>query len=635
MGVIKLEPRCPQRIDGMAIDPEPNWKFDALLSELNSLETKLSSSTNVPAPFAKSRPRYFSNGKSSGKSCKPFIMRVFEDEIDDTDSEGEEDRSLVAATRFNCDAIYLSNDSDDESTFKDQSYLMDEVRIVEGALCELTHEHHLEEKEEIRNKISALETDLRSGSEKSTSALTQVEKYREARNEMDRKLDTQYQRKIAEALDNHLTAVQRDHELRSQIEERKIRSDAAYEEAKRREKALQEEKIRQEKSKAESEARLRAEEAKRAALEAERRAALEAERRAVKETAERQAIETSTRVAARAAQEEDAGRQMNANSAKKSQSASNVLWAAESALNLEQARIQKLKEVDEGNQALRLNYNKDLSSYEKLIGRLIRQISGSTEVVREKSREIIKIFNDPHCPQSVMVAAFAKLVVSRCTSPNTDAFACGHVIVLVTSQVPHAMDLLLAEFHRACIYSVPKHITYSESAFECEEAYYQALGYRVIDRKLESTKDYLTRLASYMELYGALIQTEVQGVQNTHGLKEGWAWIARFLNTLPANRYTAVALSAFLKMAGFALFRKYKSQFMKVLSNISNNFLQELKACEDPGLNATILEIQSYLEDKRFLKEPVGRALQSSLLSTVSIPEGPDPDYHRSSGRYY
>ena len=38
----------------------------------------------------------------------------------------------------------------------------------------------------------------------------------------------------------------------------------------------------------------------------------------------------------------------------------NVLWAAESALNLEQARIQRLKEVDEGNQALRLNYNKVL-----------------------------------------------------------------------------------------------------------------------------------------------------------------------------------------------------------------------------------------------------------------------------------
>lgn len=57
----------------------------------------------------------------------------------------------------------------------------------------------------------------------------------------------------AEALDNHLTAVQRDHERKSQIEERKIRSDAAYEEAKRRERALQEEKLRQEKVKAEAE----------------------------------------------------------------------------------------------------------------------------------------------------------------------------------------------------------------------------------------------------------------------------------------------------------------------------------------------------------------------------------------------
>lgn len=50
-----------------------------------------------------------------------------------------------------------------------------------------------------------------------------------------------------------MTAIQRDHEHKSQIEERKIRNDAASEEAKRKEKALQEEKIRQEKAKAELE----------------------------------------------------------------------------------------------------------------------------------------------------------------------------------------------------------------------------------------------------------------------------------------------------------------------------------------------------------------------------------------------
>lgn len=55
----------------------------------------------------------------------------------------------------------------------------------------------------------------------------------------------------AEALDNHLTDVQRHHEYKSQIEEKKIRDDAAIEESKRKQKALQEEKVRQEKMKSE------------------------------------------------------------------------------------------------------------------------------------------------------------------------------------------------------------------------------------------------------------------------------------------------------------------------------------------------------------------------------------------------
>jgi nucleoporin GLE1 len=88
-------------------------------------------------------------------------------------------------------------------------------------------------------------------------------------------------------------------------------------------------------------------------------------------------------------------------------------------------------------------------------------------------------------------------------------------------------------------------------------------------------------------------------------------------------------------MAGFALFRKYKSQFMKMLSIISNNFLEALKAREEPGLRATIVEIQSYMEDKQFLKEPEGRGLQGSLLSSVMVPE-PDykESYHHQTNRY-
>ncbi|KAK1578931.1 hypothetical protein Q3G72_034255 [Acer saccharum] len=639
----KLELRCPQRVDGIAIDPEPNWSFESVLSELNSLEKKLNASP-TPVPFTKTKSRQIANGKSLESSARRgFVMRVSDYEMeDDIESKDEEvhDRSLVAVRRFNCDELYLSESdaSDDEKAFETESYLMDEVGLVEGALVEITHEHQLGVKDEIRNLISKLDSELMSENDLSNSALARVEKYRDARRDMDRKLDTQYQRKIAEALDNHLTAVQRDHELKSQIEERKIRSDAAYEEVKRKERALVEEKLRQEKAKAETEAKLRAEEAKRAALEAEQKAS--------KEAADREAAEVSKRISAGASKDEAPGRQMvgssgtlnaqskesGADGIEESQSAVSIIRAAESALNLEQIRSQKLKECDEKNQSLTLSTNKDFSSHERHISRLIRQIRGTKDNVRTKASELIKIFNNPLCPQSISIAAFAKKVVSHCESPDNAAFACGHVIVMVTSQVPVAMDLLLGEFHKACIYTVPKHMAFSKSAFGSREAYYKTIGYREEDGKIESHKDYLRRLESYMRLYAALVQTEIPGLQNAHGLKEGWAWLARFLNALPANTYTATALNAFLQMAGYALYRKFKSQFGKMLNIITDNFLNALRAREDQELKPVIAEIQCYIEDRKFLEEPEGRTLQAALLSSTMVP---DANYQESYTRYH
>ncbi|KAM6562365.1 hypothetical protein CsatB_022363 [Cannabis sativa] len=190
-------------------------------------------------PFTKVQSRQLSNGKSVEISSSPFVMRVLDDEVDDIDSAYEEaqDQSSLSS---NCD----DDDSENESALEIQPYLMEETGLVEGGLMELTSEHQFGVKEEIRNKIFAIESDLMSKNDKVASAFLQVDKYGEARRENVRKLDTQYQRKIAEALDNHLTAIQRDHELRSQIEESKIRSDAAYEGAKRKEKALLEEKLR-------------------------------------------------------------------------------------------------------------------------------------------------------------------------------------------------------------------------------------------------------------------------------------------------------------------------------------------------------------------------------------------------------
>ncbi|RVX04444.1 Protein GLE1 [Vitis vinifera] len=381
MGAVKLELRCPQNENGIiAADPEPDWSFEALVSELNSLELKLNSSSIFPIPFTKTESRGLSNVK---KGPTAFVMRVSDDEMEDVEREGgvEEvyDRSLVAGSRFACDELYLS-DSDDESNLHDQFHLMDKAGVAEGIRdvgmaddpisISIFDGNYLEE---VRTQISVLETDLTHERKKSTSAIVRVEKYIEARREMDRKLDIQYQRNIAEALDNHMTAVQRDHEHRSQIEERRIRNEAAFEEA-RKEKALQEEKLRQEKAKAEAKvsiqvrlelaAKKRAEEAKIAALEDERRAA--------KEAAEREGIGASTRAATEVAPKEATGHQRDASlgilnaqlngsktdGTKKAQSAGNILKSAESALKLEQERLQKYKEFDEKTQALGQSSNK-------------------------------------------------------------------------------------------------------------------------------------------------------------------------------------------------------------------------------------------------------------------------------------
>lgn len=602
---------------------DPDWSFDALVSELNALENNLSANSSTPPlhfhQTTSSRVNLFS-GKEIEKGRR-FVFRAPEYE---TDSEDDDDKALVVSDtgkHFTCDEIYLSDsdDSDVDSALEVQPYLMNKVGEVEGALIELTHDHQLRVNDGIRNKISALEIALLNESQNSISSLLRVEKFKETRQELDKKFDTQYQRQIAEALDNQLTAVQQDRELRSQIEERKIRSDAAYEEAKRKV-ALQEEKQQQEKAKAEAEAKLKAEEVKQAALEAEKKAVMEAKTKAAMEAekraaAEKNAVENSKSVTSSVTQE-TASSLLNTDT----KESGYVYRASASASNIEHGRLQKLKELYERNQVVRSSSTQDYTRHESDISRNIKQIRGIRDNVRSKASELVKLLNDRQCPQSFSVEILIKKVVLSCASPASAPFAIANVIVLITSQVPYVMDILLAELHTACLYTVPKHLVYKKSIFQSKEAYLRSIGYREDNGKLESTEDYLKRLESYMKVYGALVQTEIPNIQNPHGLQEGWAWLARLLNSLPANQYTAVSLNAFLQMAGFALFKRYKSQFLKMLNVISDKFLVDLKSHNIPDSAKTTAYMQAYIEDKQFLQVPEGRNLQSNTLSRAYEP---------------
>lgn len=626
--VLTINSRSPKNVDDIALDPQPDWSFDSLLLELNSIDQKLNQNSS---PFRKLESRELPASRGSNRKSRSFVMHFSDDEIEVLDSEDEEETEqevVTAGRRFTCDELYISDseDSEDGLALGIQSHLMEPVGLVEGALSEITHEHQLSVMEEMRTRISALEADLNNENEKFVSTLDRVDKSVETKQVMDRKLDMQYQRKIAEALDNHLTAVQRDHEHRSQMEERRIRDDAAREEARRREKALQEEKVQQEKLKEEAE-RFAEQEAER--VRRENVAREEAEKTAAKEAAVRNALHESVKPASQETTGASPGSQSN--------TARSTVRGAESALKKEEQRLQTLKDLTAMNENLGLGTNKGFRSHGMFIARTIKQISGFKGSVSKTASSLFEALNNPSTPQSVSIAMFAeKFVSSSVNSGEFDnkLYAYARVIVSVTSQVPLAMDILIAELNRVCIFTVPKYISYSESSFESREAHLKAIGYREEDQKTETFRD---RISAYMKLYGALVQTEsFEGYQNLHGLAEGWEWLSRFLNALPANLYTATALQAFLQMAGFALYRRFKSQFAKLLQIVENNFLGSLKAhgdSTDSSLNRVIVNIQNYLDSRQYLKEPEGLELKEELESNNYAPA--TQNNYQSNQNYY
>ncbi|CAN1329677.1 hypothetical protein LINPERPRIM_LOCUS34725 [Linum perenne] len=107
MGPLKLELRCPMKVHQIVAEPQPDWSFDSLLMELNSLDKKISSSSTLRCPYL-DWCRGIPNGKTVERRQAAFAMRVSEEELEVSDDDDEEegnddDRGLVAAKRFNFD----------------------------------------------------------------------------------------------------------------------------------------------------------------------------------------------------------------------------------------------------------------------------------------------------------------------------------------------------------------------------------------------------------------------------------------------------------------------------------------------------------------------------------------------------
>ena len=64
---------CPQTVDGIVVDPQPDWSFNTLLSELTSIEKKLNASSGFPLPFTKIKSRYIGHFASAFLKLPEFF----------------------------------------------------------------------------------------------------------------------------------------------------------------------------------------------------------------------------------------------------------------------------------------------------------------------------------------------------------------------------------------------------------------------------------------------------------------------------------------------------------------------------------------------------------------------------------
>ncbi|GJN09081.1 hypothetical protein PR202_ga27054 [Eleusine coracana subsp. coracana] len=448
----RVELRCPRNLD-----PRPSWTLGDVLAELDALDATRQAA--LPTPL-KQPPDWAVDGTSREKA---FVMRIDNDEDTEDDEESNDEAAdgiVVNGARFSCNVLESSDSEESEDGLGAQVapyHLMEKRNLEKSILLELEHEHHLNVQEEVRNKHAALEVCHQNEIQRTISAFARLQKYAESRKEIDRRLDVHFQRRIAEVLDKHLSIVQRDHEQKSQIVEHRIRDDAAVEEARRKEQAIKEEKLRQEKAKQEAEARQKeaaklAAEARKLAFQAARKEAAEKENTKSKEAFATQSSQSS--------QDSVTGPTMVNKNEVKSELPGIKVFADNAALEAESRRRALLGQVPGS-----INLGKEFSKYDRQIMKSISKLMPTTDSVRARASELIKALDGQDCPRPIACCIFANKIISIVKSRNTKdktfgnlAFACGYVMLLVTNQVPDAMDYILAEFHRVCIYTVPKHL---------------------------------------------------------------------------------------------------------------------------------------------------------------------------------
>ena len=262
---------------------------------------------------------------------------------------------------------------------------------------------------------------------------------------------------------------------------------------------------------------------------------------------------------------------------------------------------------------------------DKFITLNVQQISATLDQVRSKSLAICNFLRQQHDPLATYaLLTLASKIISQCevqiTRLHSFAFPLGEVVVAVGIEIPAFLNILIAKLQAVCPLVVPKYVGFRQGMDE--DAYLKSLGYKIhIDEDTskvvkESTDEFVGRMQGYIMLHAAITQSS--HARNPHGLAFAWKYMARALNSLPANRLTATAIDAFLRIAGYHMASAYKEQFNKLLFVLENSYLAELRECADPDAKAVYSRIQTYLKSNAWRSPPEGRDMPEHDASSYN-----------------
>ena len=226
---------------------------------------------------------------------------------------------------------------------------------------------------------------------------------------------------------------------------------------------------------------------------------------------------------------------------------------------------------------------------EKPIKKAVNQLSCSKQQIRFVGDQMIRHLTQQHSQgqhfYSYCLVRLGDLVALQGPGLGASkqlAFAYAELASMVSSAFKDFLYVLIASLHRSCPLTVPKY-----------------------------PKDYTavqTEIKGHSSLHAALMQLNPQPwFQSTD---HSWSYLARFLNAMPVNEQTAIALDSFLQIAGHKTYLTFRKQQLKVYTHIKEVFLtaldqEQAKGAED-DVDAVKSRIEKYVQDQHFLNAPEG-----------------------------